>query len=163
MQGLDSVPPSDRPTNRQVNVVHLSWDVMVGIGTLLFLLSVWYAASWIFRRRMPQSRWFLRAAATTGVLSVICMEAGWVVAEVGRQPWIVYNRMRVEDAATVNTGVWMTFIVVVLLYLALGTTLVLVLRGMSRRSRAQTAFVEHDTPYGPQPPPSERSRDELLR
>ena len=47
------------------------------------------------------------------------MEAGWVVTEVGRQPWIVYNYMKVEDAATANTGVWITFIAVVLLYIAL--------------------------------------------
>ena len=53
--------------------------------------SVWYAASWVFRRRMPTSRWFLRAAACSGVLAVVTMEAGWVVTEVGRQPWIVYN------------------------------------------------------------------------
>ena len=44
IQGLDSVPADTRPTLRQVNVVHLAWDVMVGLGTLLFLLSAWYGA-----------------------------------------------------------------------------------------------------------------------
>ena len=63
------------------------------------------------------------------------MEAGWVVTEVGRQPWIVRGHMKVEDAATDNGGVWITFIVVVLVYLALATALVLVLRNMSRRFR----------------------------
>ena len=48
MQGLDSVPPEDRPTIRETNIVHLCWDIMVGLGTLLFLLAVWYALSWIF-------------------------------------------------------------------------------------------------------------------
>src|SRR5215217_3459899 len=100
VQGLDSVPADQRPTIRQTNIVHLAWDVMVGLGSLLFLLAVWYGASWIFWRRMPASRWFLRAAACAGVLAVITMEAGWVVTEVGRQPWIVYNRMKVEDAVT---------------------------------------------------------------
>ncbi|SDT23656.1 hypothetical protein [Jiangella sp. DSM 45060] len=52
---------------RQVNIVHLSWEIMVGLGTLLFLLSVWYGIVWAIRRRMPQSRWFLRAAAASGV------------------------------------------------------------------------------------------------
>ena len=51
IQGLDTVPEDERPTIRQVNTVHLAWDVMVGLGTLLFLLSVWYWPSWIFRRR----------------------------------------------------------------------------------------------------------------
>ena len=41
------------------------------------------------------------------------MEAGWVVTEVGRQPWIVHNYMKVEDAATANTGVWITFLAIV--------------------------------------------------
>jgi cytochrome d ubiquinol oxidase subunit I len=57
---------------------------------------VWYALSWIFRRRMPQTKWFLRAAAVAGPAAVITLEAGWVVTEVGRQPWIVYNLMKVE-------------------------------------------------------------------
>jgi cytochrome bd ubiquinol oxidase subunit I len=148
VQGLDSVPAADAPTIREANIVHLGWDVMVGIGTLLFLLSVWYAASWVFRRRMPASRWFLRAAACAGVLGVVCMEAGWIVTEVGRQPWIVYEYMKVEDAATGNTGVWITFIAVVLLYLAVAATTILVLRRMSRRFRQSGGFTDSDTPYG---------------
>lgn len=152
IQGLDAFPADGRPTTREVNIVHLSWDVMVGLGTLLFLLSVWYAASWVFRRRMPASRWFLRAAAVSGVLAVITMEAGWIVTEVGRQPWIVYNYMKVEDAATGNTGVWMTFIAIVILYIALGTTTILVLRGMSRRFRRAGGFVDHIGPYAPREP-----------
>jgi cytochrome d ubiquinol oxidase subunit I len=149
VQGLDSVPADQRPTIREVNIVHLCWDIMVGLGTLLFLFTLWYWASWIFRRDMPRSRWFLRVASVTGVLAVVTMEAGWIVSEVGRQPWIVYNKMRVADAATTNEGVWITFIAVALLYAGLGTTLILVLRGMSRRARAQPALEEADVPYGP--------------
>ena len=108
MQGLDSVPVDERPTIREVNVVHLAWDIMVGLGTLLFLFTLWYWASWIFRRDMPRSRWFLRGAAVAGFLGVVTLEAGWTVSEVGRQPWIVYNVMKVSDAATTNTGVWFT-------------------------------------------------------
>ena len=124
-----------RPTIHEVNVVHLAWDVMVGLGTLLFLLTLWWWVAWIFRRDMPRSRWFLRAAAACGVLGVVAMEAGWTVSEVGRQPWIVYEKMKVEDAATANTGIWITFIGVVILYLGLGITTILVLRQMSRRFR----------------------------
>jgi cytochrome bd ubiquinol oxidase subunit I len=94
VQGLDAVPADERPTTREVNVVHLAWDVMVGIGTLLFLLALWYWASWLFRRDMPRSRPFLWVASAAGVLSVVALEAGWVVSEVGRQPWIVYEVMR---------------------------------------------------------------------
>lgn len=153
VQGLDAFPEDERPTVRQVNTVHLAWDVMVGGGTALFLLALWYWASWIFRRDMPGGKLFLRLAAGAGVLSVIVMEAGWVVSEVGRQPWIVYNFMKVEDAATANTGVWVTFVLVTVLYAALGASLILVLRGMSRRYRAADGFAETDVPYGPRPQP----------
>jgi cytochrome d ubiquinol oxidase subunit I len=151
VQGLDSEPTDDRPTLRQVNTVHLAWDVMVGLGTLLFLLSGWYALSWVFRRDMPKSRWFLRCATVAGVAAVVTMEAGWVVSEVGRQPWIVYGQMKVEDAATANTGVWATFLGVAALYIGLFVTLVLVLRSMSRRFRLRGP-AEHDVPYGPAAP-----------
>jgi cytochrome bd ubiquinol oxidase subunit I len=161
IQGLDSFPAEDRPTTSEVNVVHLAWDVMVGLGTLLFLLSLWYGASWAIRRRMPTGRLFLSIASAAGVLAVICMEAGWVVTEVGRQPWIVYKYMKVEDAATANTGVWITFIAVTLLYLALGVTAILVLRGMARRFRRAGGFAESEGPYAPSgdaPQPEEATR-----
>jgi cytochrome d ubiquinol oxidase subunit I len=155
VQGLDSVPADTRPTTSEVNIVHLSWDIMVGLGTLLFLLAVWYAVGWLRRRRMPTGTWFLRAAACAGVLAVITMEAGWVVTEVGRQPWIVYNLMKVEDAATANTGVWITFIAVTVLYAALGVTTIAVLHSMSRRFRRGGGFVDHDVPYGASRPGTE--------
>jgi cytochrome d ubiquinol oxidase subunit I len=152
IKGLDTIPTEDRPSTTDVNVTHLAWDIMVGLGTLLFLLTVWYWSSWIFRRDMPHSRWFLRAAAASGVLSVITLEAGWTVSEVGRQPWIVYQKMKVNEAATANTGVWVTFVLVTCLYVGLGVTTVLVLRGMSRRFRRAEGFDESDSPYGPSEP-----------
>ncbi len=149
IQGLDSFPEDSRPTIDEVNVVHLSWDIMIGLGTLLFLLALWYWGTWIFRRDMPQSKLFLWIASAAGVLSVITMEAGWVVSEVGRQPWIVYNLMRVEDAATGNTGVWITFVLVIVLYTLLGAATIYVLRGMSRRFRAARPGEDVEVPYGP--------------
>jgi len=157
IQGLDSFPKNARPTNAEVNVVHLAWDVMVGLGTFLFLLSLWFFASWVFKRRMPKSKLFLWIAAAAGVLSVLTLEAGWVVTEVGRQPWIVRNYMKVEHAATANTGVWITFFVVLFVYLGLAVTLILVLRLMSRRWRQgdDEGDVEAGGPYSPRPSPTE--------
>jgi cytochrome d ubiquinol oxidase subunit I len=151
VQGLDTVPEDERPTVRQVNTVHLAWDEMVGLGTLLFLLSVWYGLCWIFRHDMPQSRLFLRIASLAGVAAILVMEAGWVVSEVGRQPWIVYNEMKVEDAATTNSGVWVTFIVVTVLYLGLAFTTIAILRRMSRKFR-RVEVGEPEVPYGPSDP-----------
>jgi cytochrome d ubiquinol oxidase subunit I len=155
VMGLNEIPAQNRPTNGTVNVTHLAWDIMIGVGTLLFLLTLWWWASWVFRRRMPGSRWFLRLAAISGVLAVVALEAGWTVSEVGRQPWIVWELMKVDTAATANTGVWVTFVGVVVLYAGLGVTTVLVLRGMSRRFRRRDeegeAFDEAEVPYGPNP------------
>lgn len=152
IQGRNAFRANTEPTNAEANVVHLAWDVMVGLGSLLFLLSVWYGLSWLFKRDYPKTRWFLRIAAISGVLSVVTMEAGWVVTEVGRQPWIVRNYMRIGDATTGNTGVWITFILVAVLYAGLAVTTILVLRGLSRRYREEAGGGgedETDVPYGP--------------
>ena len=162
VQGLDSFPKSERPTNAEVDVVHLAWDVMVGLGTFLFLLSLWYFAAWVFKRRMPKSRLFLWIAAAAGVLSVITLEAGWVVTEVGRQPWIVRNYMKVEQGATANTGVWITFFAVLAIYVGLGVTAILVLRLMSRRWRAGEAEADTGGPYAPRPTPEHAEPKELV-
>jgi cytochrome bd ubiquinol oxidase subunit I len=158
IQGLDSFPADERPTTREVNTIHLAWDVMVGIGTLLSLLAAWFAVCWVFRRDIPKTKWFLRAAALAGVAAVLAMEAGWVITEVGRQPWIVVDHLKVEDAATTNGGVWITFLVVAGLYIGVAVSLVLILRAMSRRFRAQDEGGDGgegddtDAPYGPRPP-----------
>jgi cytochrome d ubiquinol oxidase subunit I len=158
IQGLDSVPEDERPTNRQVNVVHWAWDIMIGVATLLLLIAIWFAFVWWRRRDLPRTRWFLRVASTCGVLAVIAMQAGWVVSEVGRQPWIVYEYQRVEDAVTANGGIWATFLGVAVLYTVVAVGLVKVLRTMSRRFDAQDAAAaagaagdDHDAglPYGP--------------
>jgi cytochrome d ubiquinol oxidase subunit I len=80
------------------------------------------------------------------------MEAGWVVTEVGRQPWIVFDYMKVEAAATGNDGVWITFLVILGVYAVVAVTLVLILRMMARRFAAQDGAADHDGPYAPRRP-----------
>jgi cytochrome d ubiquinol oxidase subunit I len=155
IQGLDSTPADERPTVREINAVHLGWDTMVGLGTLLALLSAWFGLYWLFRRDLPKTRWFLRAASVSGVAAVAAMEAGWVVTEVGRQPWIVVGHLKVTQAATTNGGVWATFTVVAVLYLGVAVTLVAILRAMSRRFRLLDdggGGDDTDAPYGPRAP-----------
>jgi cytochrome bd ubiquinol oxidase subunit I len=146
--GLDSVSPGDRPPAN--TMLHWAFDAMVGICTALIALGLWLAIAWWRRRDIPRSVWFLRATAVSGVAAVVALECGWIVTEVGRQPWIVYNVMRTEDAITQAGGVQVTFAIVVLLYASLGAALVLVLRAMSRRWREQDEGVS-DVPYGPPP------------
>lgn len=152
IRGLTTFPEDERPSYREANVVHLAWDVMIGLGSLLLVLALWYGASWAFRRDMPSSRLFLWFASGAGVAAVVAMEAGWVVTEVGRQPWVVFGHLKVDEAATTNGGVWATFLGVVALYLVVGVTLVLVLRSMSRRWRDRGAETETEVPYGPRRP-----------
>jgi cytochrome d ubiquinol oxidase subunit I len=149
VQGLNSVPADQRPTTSEVNIIHLAWDVMIGIGTLLLLLSAWYAGCWLFRRDMPKNKVFLSCASAAGIASIVALEAGWTVAEVGRQPFIVRNQMTVEQGATTNDGVWLTFSIIAAIYLVVGVTTVLILRGMSRRWRATEVVPETEVPYGP--------------
>jgi cytochrome bd ubiquinol oxidase subunit I len=145
--GLDTVPPEDRPPAN--TMLHWAFDTMVGICTMLILLGLWLGWAWWRKRDFPQSRWFLRAVAVSGIASVVALECGWIVTEVGRQPWIVYNVMRTEDAVTNADGVWISFTAVVALYVALGAALILTLRAMSRRWRANE---DPEVPYGPSEP-----------
>jgi cytochrome bd ubiquinol oxidase subunit I len=146
VKGLDTAPPDNRPPFN--TMLHWSFDTMVGICCALIALGLWLGFAWWRRRDIPRSRWFLRATAISGVLAVVALECGWIVTEVGRQPWIVYNVMRTKDAVTNSDGVWVTFTVVLLLYALLAAALIVTLRVMSRRWRA-TGDVESEVPYGP--------------
>ncbi len=146
--GLEDIPPDERPPAN--TLLHLSFDAMVGIGTALMLLATWLAIAWWKRRDIPATPWFLRAVAVSGAGAVVAMWCGWIVTEVGRQPWIVQGYMRTEEAVTEADGIWFSFAAVLLLYAALGTIAILVLRGMSRRWRAAGAEPETTGPYSPQ-------------
>ena len=150
--GLDTVPPDDRPPAN--TMLHWAFDTMVGICTALIALGLWLAIAWWRKRDIPRTPWFLRATAVSGLAAIVALECGWIVTEVGRQPWIVYNVMRTEDAVTQADGVPVTFGLIVLLYAVVGTTTVLVLRAMARRWR-EAATDDVDVPYGPRPHPDE--------
>jgi cytochrome bd ubiquinol oxidase subunit I len=153
--GLDTVPPEDRPPAN--TMLHWAFDTMVGIGSAMIALGLWLAVVWWRRRDIPQTSWFLRAVAVSGVAAIVALECGWIVTEVGRQPWVVYEVMRTEDAVTKADGVWVTFALVVGLYVVLGAALVITLRAMARRWRA-AGEDDSDVPYGPSPPPAEVAR-----
>ncbi|HSY14836.1 MAG TPA: cytochrome ubiquinol oxidase subunit I [Jatrophihabitantaceae bacterium] len=127
--GLDAVPAADRPP---VAIVHLAFDTMVGLGFGLLLLGGWLGWSWWRRRDMPRSVWFLRAVAASGVAVVIAMEAGWITTEVGRQPWIVYQVMRVSNAVNPAPGLVYSALPVIAVYALLTVALIYVLRRIAR-------------------------------
>jgi cytochrome d ubiquinol oxidase subunit I len=143
--GLAGIPVDERPPAN--TLLHLAFDGMVGIGSALLLLGAWLAFAWWRRRDIPQTPWFLRAVAISGAGAILALWFGWIVTEVGRQPWIVQGYMRTSEAVTDAKGIWFSFGLVLLLYAALGTTAVLVLRAMSRRWREGDP--EPDIPYSP--------------
>jgi cytochrome d ubiquinol oxidase subunit I len=130
VQGLDSVPPADRP--EAVTLIHLAFDTMVGIGFLLLGLGAWLLGSWIRRRRPPGSRWFLRAALVAGPAAVVAMECGWITTEVGRQPWIVYLVMRVSAAVNPAPGLYWGLVALAVVYTGLTVVTIAVLRRLAR-------------------------------
>ena len=146
--GLDSVPPDDRPPAN--TLLHWAFDAMVGICTLLMGLGAWLGFAWWRRRDIPKTPWFLRATALSGLAAIVALECGWIVTEVGRQPWIVYEVMRTKDAVTQADGVWVSLSVILVTYTILGIATVLVLRTMARRWRSE-ADEDVDVPYGPRP------------
>ena len=127
--GLESVPPDLRPP---VNVVHLSYNVMVGIGSAFLLLALWLGWSWWRSRKPPGSPWFLGAVVLSGPAAVLAMEAGWVTTEVGRQPFIVYDVLRTEDAVSPAPGLYLGFYAVLLIYILLTALTVFVLRRLAQ-------------------------------
>src|SRR4051794_33677358 len=148
IRGLDAIPAQVRPAPRLVNTVHLAFDVMVGTGFALLALSLWFALAWWRRRELPRTRWFLRAAAIAGVVAVISLECGWIVTEVGRQPWTVRGLLLTRDAVTTSGNVWAFFAAALTIYAAVGTAAIFVLRGMRRRWAAAEGDTV-DVPYGP--------------
>jgi cytochrome d ubiquinol oxidase subunit I len=136
--GLDAVPAADRPP---INVVRIAFQTMVGIGSLLLALSLWYLVSLWRRRRPPATRWFDRAVLLAGPLSAVALIAGWVTTEVGRQPWVVYGHLRTADAVTGADGIIVSYAVMIGVYLALAFVTVLILRRLARRPRVKQPTV----------------------
>jgi cytochrome bd ubiquinol oxidase subunit I len=149
VQGLDQFPDDEEPP--ALTLLHLSFDTMVGIGTALLLLGLWFGVVYWRSRDIPATPWFLRAAAVAGAAAVVAMWCGWIVTEVGRQPWIVHGFMRTEDAVTPAQGLWWVFGFTMALYVGLVVVAVIVLRGMSRRWREEGA-PEVEAPYSPPSP-----------
>jgi cytochrome bd ubiquinol oxidase subunit I len=111
---------------------------------------------WWRRHRLPAARLFWLLGTVSGLAAIIAMECGWVVTEVGRQPWVVYQLQTTTQAATtdgapVNNALSIASLsVVIVLYAVLGVATILILRLLARRwRRADTE--DTAVPYGPRP------------
>src|SRR6202050_1502296 len=150
--GLDSVAAADRPP--ALTLIHLSFDAMVGLAFLLLLAGLWALWTWRGGRGLPRGGWVWGVAVIRGPAALVAMECGWIVTEVGRQPWVVYQLMTTNQAATTNGGVIDSLTAVIILYAVLGATPLGILRMLARRwRRGPQAGAEAGVPYGP---PAER-------
>ena len=121
VRGLDQVPESEWPN---VRAVHFSFDLMVAAGTYLALVALW--TGWLAWRRadLARNRWLMRAVALATPLGFVAAEAGWMVTELGRQPWVIYGVLKTADAVTPMPGLMVPFLTFTLLYCFLGVIVV---------------------------------------
>jgi cytochrome bd ubiquinol oxidase subunit I len=126
------------------------------LGFLLLLAGLWALYEWWRHRRLPPQRLFWLLGAVGGLAAIVAMECGWVVTEVGRQPWVVYQLQTTTQAATTNGGVIASLSFVIVLYAVLGALTIIILRVLARRWRRGGAQ-EPEVPYGPPPALQEQS------
>ena len=135
VKGLEAFPREDWPP---VVPMHLAFQTMVGLGSVMALVAAWALALIVRRRDLGRSRWLLRALVAAAPMGFICIEAGWVVTEVGRQPWVIQGVLRTADAVTPMPGLVVPFLTFTLLYCFLGVIVVWLLYRQVFRSPIPT-------------------------
>ena len=133
VQGLDAAPRDQWPN---VPLVHLSFDLMVVLGSYMAFVGLW--AGWLALRRrdVATQRRFLGALAIAAPCGFIAIEAGWMVTELGRQPWVIFGVLRTADAVTPMPGLIVPFTAITLLYCGLAAIVGVVLYRQIIRSPA---------------------------
>src|SRR5256884_429739 len=145
VKGLDQVPVSEWPN---VRAVHLSFDVMVAAGTYLALVALW--TGWLAWRRadLAHNRRLMRPLALATPLGFLAVEAGWMVTELGRQPWVIYGGLKTADAVTPMPGLMVPVLTFLLLYCFLGVIVAWLLYRHIIRSPAVPEWREFYMPGG---------------
>lgn len=126
--GLDQIPKENHPP---VAITHFAFQIMVGIGSFLVILAILWLIS-LKKKTWYDRGWFLKLFVFAIPLGFIAVEAGWVVTEVGRQPWIIYNVMRTADAVTPMPGISYSFYLFTAVYISLTAAVIFLLRRQIR-------------------------------
>jgi cytochrome d ubiquinol oxidase subunit I len=137
VKGLDRFPRQDWP---HVPIVHAAFQIMVALGSVLAVVSLWAGVLALRRRDLCADVWLLRALAGAAPMGFFAIEAGWTVTEVGRQPWVVYGVLRTADAVTPMPGLIVPFLGFTLLYCCLGAIVVWLLYRQIIRSPRPTEW-----------------------
>jgi cytochrome bd ubiquinol oxidase subunit I len=139
--GLNDFPLDERPP---VALTHIAFQIMVAAGFAMIFVGLWYW--WTRWRGRRQGTWLLWGVLAAAPLGYIALQAGWIVSEVGRQPWVIYGIMRTSDGVTPRSGVPATLFGFTVLYLVLGIALVVLLRGLARH-RIRTGHTIEETSH----------------
>lgn len=137
VKGLKEWPREEWPP---VAVVHIAFQVMVGAGSFMALVGLWGGFLFLREKKkagrweVPDNRWLLRAILLAAPLGFVAIEAGWIVTEVGRQPWIIVGIMRTRDAVTPVPNLIVPFVTFTALYLFLAVIVVYLLLRQVRQS-----------------------------
>ncbi|MBU0717141.1 MAG: cytochrome ubiquinol oxidase subunit I, partial [Planctomycetes bacterium] len=141
--GIEDLRKEGRPTPPFV-ATFVSFHTMVGLGTLFIILSL-FGVYLLYRKKLFDARWYLRLLPWMIPLPLVACEFGWIVAEVGRQPWVVYRVLKTQDAYSANvTGGEVLFSIVAfgVVYLALGALYIYTLTRIVRRGPEALAAKE---------------------
>lgn len=134
--GLDAFPQNTWPGRALVPISHLAFDTMATLGGLFLLVPlVFWFLYYRQHKTVPTARWLLWVLAICGPLAFVALECGWVAAELGRQPWIIYNIMLTSNGATTNGGVAFFFFVFLAIYIALGVATIGLLRRLAHERK----------------------------
>lgn len=133
VRGLTDAPRDEWPP---VAIVHIAFDVMVACGMVMLGWLCLVALASVKQRRFASfleqrsqfDRFVLRSALWVAPLGLVAVEAGWVVTEVGRQPWVIQSVLRTSQAVTPMPGLFVPFTVFTLLYTFLGVIVIRLLR-----------------------------------
>ena len=131
--GLNTVAASDRPSDAEIVIIHVAFDLMVLFGTFMLLVAAVFWILFIARRgRMPEYGWLLWAIIVCGPMGFLAVIFGWMVTEIGRQPWVIYNFLLTSAAVTPAPYMNITFTIFTLLYIVMAVILVVLLVRLAR-------------------------------
>lgn len=112
VKGLNDFPEDERPN---VAIVHYAFQIMVGLGTLLLFAGLFFFIS-LKKKKWKLNKRYWILFTVLAPMGFIALEAGWIVTEVGRQPWIIHNIMKTKDAVTPMPGMVYSFYLYVAVY-----------------------------------------------
>ncbi|GHO83029.1 cytochrome ubiquinol oxidase subunit I [Dictyobacter formicarum] len=139
IKGLDQIPREDWPNT---TIVHTSFDGMVGSGFFALLVAVVFWGLFLLKKRLPTHKWLLWGVVLASPLSFLAVELGWMVTEIGRQPWSIYGYLRTKDAVTTAPLLNVSFLIFSLVYVLLAVALIWLLLKVARRPLPQVTLSE---------------------